>query len=61
MLTLEQIRDELDDKNLAEIGRSLGITRAYLAALRGGLRLNPGYTLIKRLSDYLEAQHDEPV
>lgn len=61
MLSLEQIRDRLDDKNLAEIGRKIGVTRAYLAALRGGLRVNPSYTLIKQLSDYLEAQDNESV
>jgi predicted transcriptional regulator len=61
MLTLEQIRDSLDDKNLAEVGRKTGVTRAYLAAIRGGLRVNPSYSVVKKLSDYLEAKANEPV
>lgn len=52
MLTLEEIIKQLDDRNLSEVGRRLGLTRAYLSAVVNG-RFKPGYENLKKLSDYL--------
>lgn len=53
MLTLEQIKEKLKDRNLSEVGRRLGMTRAYLSALARG-KFQPSYENLKKLSDYLE-------
>lgn len=54
MLTIEQIRKKLQDENAAEIARIIGVTRAYVSAIKNGNRVNPSYEVIKRLSDLLE-------
>jgi len=56
MKTLNEIRAELDDANLAEIGRNVRLTRAYLCRIRSGSAKNPSYCVVKRLSDYLESR-----
>lgn len=59
MLTLEQIKKELGDKNLSEVGRRVGLTGAYLSAIVRGVSKNPSYETIKKLSDYLEGHINE--
>jgi predicted transcriptional regulator len=54
MKTLADIRQELQGRNLAEVGRGVGLTRAYLWKIRAGEKVNPSYEVVKRLSDYLE-------
>jgi transcriptional regulator with XRE-family HTH domain len=51
-MTLEEIRAALSDRNLAEIGRRLKVTRAYLSAVRKGKAI-PSREMQARLSDYL--------
>ena len=51
MLTIEEIRVKLSDRNLAEVARRIGVTRAYLSAICNGK--SAGYETIKKLSDYL--------
>lgn len=58
MLTLEQIINRLADRNLAVVAREIGVTRAYLSAIRAGRASNPSYDMVKKLSDYLERGHD---
>lgn len=53
MLSIEQIKEKLTDRNLAEVSRRLGITRAYLGMIANGQR-KPSYDILKKLSDYLE-------
>lgn len=52
MLTLEEIVKKLEDRNLSEVGRRAGVTSSYLSAILRGDRVNPTYTMLKKLSDY---------
>ncbi len=54
MLSLEEIREKLKDRNLREISRRTGIGYGYLAAIANGTRSNPSYQVLKPLCDYLE-------
>lgn len=56
MLSLEEIRKRLSDRNLREVSRRTGIGYAYLAAIASGTRNNPTYAILKPLCDYLEGQ-----
>lgn len=59
MLTLENIRKALQDRNLQKVAEATGYTRSYLAAIRRGSAENPSYQVVKRLSDYLEQKNDQ--
>ena len=59
MKNLEEIREALKGRNLAEIGREVGVTRAYMSLLRKGLAKNPTYTVLKQLSDLLDRVEEE--
>lgn len=59
MLTLEQIKKELGDKNLSEVARRVGLTGAYLSAITRGVKVNPSYQTVKKLSDYLVGERHE--
>lgn len=54
MLTIEEIKEKLKDRNLTEVAKNIGVTGAYLSAIRNGTKLNPSYEVVKKLSDYLE-------
>lgn len=54
MLTLEEIRNRLEDRNLKEVSRRTGIGYANLHAIKTGARKNPTYSVLKPLCDYLE-------
>ena len=56
MKTLQEIRELLAGRNLAKVGRGVGLSRAYLQRIAAGKRVNPSYEVVKTLSDYLEAQ-----
>lgn len=53
MLSIEQVRARLEDRNLAEVARRVEVTRVYLSAIKNG-RVTPSYKMVKKLSDYLE-------
>lgn len=53
MLELNEIIKRLKDRNLSEVGRRIGMTRAYLSAVAGG-KFKPSYDNLKKISDYLE-------
>lgn len=54
MLTMGEIQFRLRrEKNLAEVGRALKVTRSYLSEIARGNKLNPSAELQQRLSDYL--------
>lgn len=56
MLTIEEIKKRLQDRNLKEVSRRTGIGYAYLHALATGRRENPTYQVMVKISDYLEAE-----
>ena len=56
MLSLEEIREKLKDRNLSEVSRRTGIGYANLAAIANGTRNNPSYQVLKPLCDYLEGK-----
>ena len=53
MLTLEEIQERLSDRNLSEVARRIGVTGAYLSAIKRGVKVNPSYEMIKKLSEAL--------
>jgi transcriptional regulator with XRE-family HTH domain len=55
MLTLEQIRTALDDRNVEKVAERTGIHRNTIGAIRNGANANPTYATMKALSDYLTA------
>lgn len=55
MLTLEQLRAALDDRNVEKVSARTGIHRNTIAAIRNGTNANPTYATMKALSDYLTA------
>lgn len=54
MLTIEEIRERLQDRRLAMVADSTGIHYVTLQAIRTGRVKNPSYDTVKALSDYLE-------
>ncbi len=52
MMTLEQIREALEDRNLAEVARRTGVSRDTLYRIAAGVG-SPSYETLKALSDYL--------
>lgn len=55
MLTLDQLRTALDDRNLEKVAARTGIHRNTIGAIRNGTNNNPSYATMKILSDYLTA------
>lgn len=56
MLTLDQIRQALVDRRPSVVAKAIGVTPRTISYLRDGKTANPGYELVKALSDYLEAR-----
>ena len=53
MLTVEEIKIMLKDRNLAKVARAIGCSRATLSGyLRG--EFNPSAEMLAKLSEYLE-------
>ena len=52
-MTNEQIIEALGDRNLAEVGRRIGVTRSYLQAIRSGKVTKLSDDFRQKLSDYL--------
>lgn len=55
-MTIEQIRQALTDRNLAEVGRRIGVTRAYLHGIKIGTVTKLSDDMQARLSAYLGGQ-----
>ena len=53
MLTLEELQELLQDKNLSFIGKKVGITRAYLSQIRNGNSV-PSYKTLVKLNNYFK-------
>jgi hypothetical protein len=59
MLTLEQIRTQLQDRRLSVISDHTGLHYNTIRAVRDDYRHQPSYDTVRRLADYLEARaHD---
>jgi DNA-binding phage protein len=56
MMTIQEIRDALRDRNLTKVGEALGMSREYLYRLRKGLIANPGYERVRVLTEYLRGR-----
>jgi predicted transcriptional regulator len=56
MLTIEEIRKKLEDRNLRTVSERSGVTYLVVCRLANGEVQNPAYNTIKTLSDYLESK-----
>lgn len=54
MLTIEEIKQELQGKNYSEIARKSNLTRSYISAIAAGKHMNPRYETIKKISEALK-------
>lgn len=54
MLTIEEIREKLEDKNLEVVAKRTGLSRQTLSNIRNDKAIAPSYRTIKIISDYLE-------
>lgn len=54
MLTLEQIRAQMQDRRLHLIGKATGLHYNTLRDVRDNLDANPTYKVIKLLNDYFQ-------
>jgi ribosomal protein L10 len=52
MLTLDQIRDKLQDRRLGLIVKATGLHYNTLREVRDNLEANPTYKVVKLLNDY---------
>jgi hypothetical protein len=56
MMTLEEIAEALQNKNLSKVSRDLNMChRQQVWRIKSGKDKNPTYKIVKKLSDYLEA------
>lgn len=53
MLTLEQIIEKLGDRRTDVVASAIGVRPATIIDIKKGRTLNPSYTVVKALSDYL--------
>lgn len=53
MMTIEQIRAALADKNVQKVSKNTGLSPALIYRIKHGFD-NPGVRSVKILSDYLE-------
>ena len=56
MMTLDQIREALDDRILYVVAERTGIHRNTISAIKSGKIENPTYYVLKKISDYLSGQ-----
>jgi predicted transcriptional regulator len=56
MMTLEKIREALDDRNLKLVSERSGVPYQVLLRIKKGETQNPAYNTTKALSDYLEGK-----
>jgi transcriptional regulator with XRE-family HTH domain len=38
---------------MSEVARAVGVTSAYLSAIKRGIKVNPSYATVKKLSEVL--------
>ena len=54
MLTINQIKEALADRSLAEVARRIGMRRQQLWLIVNGISPNPTLKTMERISTYLE-------
>jgi len=54
MLTINQIKEALADRNLSEVARRIGMRRQQLWLIVNGISPNPTLKTMERISTYLE-------
>lgn len=54
MMDLTQTVKALKATNKKKMARDIGVTQVYLQAISDGVRVNPSYVMLKKISDYLE-------
>lgn len=59
MLSIEEIRKRLSDRNLSEVARRIGMKRQQLWFIASGKNENPSARTVERISNYLEGGTDE--
>lgn len=59
MLTIEQIKEKLQDRKISVISEALNISRHTIANIKNGSEVVPSYQTVKALSDYLEGKESE--
>jgi len=58
MLSIDEIREKLSDRNLREVARRCEMSYMTVYNMANGNIENPGYKTIKTLVDYLEGKED---
>ena len=58
MLTIEKIRELLQDRNLEAVSKATKLSRQTLSSIRSGRAKEPSYNTIKIISDYLEGKNN---
>jgi DNA-binding phage protein len=56
MMTLQEIRRRLRDRNLAEVARELNMHRQSLWRIAAGVNNNPTTKTVEKISAYLSAK-----
>lgn len=54
MLTLEQIKEGLQDRRPGMVSDATGLSYPTIQSIRDGKNINPTMNVVKLLSDYLE-------
>ena len=57
MLTLEEIRERLKDRNLKRVAAGSGMVYMTVIRIASGETADPRYSTLKVLSDYLESKN----
>lgn len=55
MLTIEQIREQLADRNLTAVSVACNVNYKTLWRIASGIEDNPTYQILKKLSDYIQS------
>jgi len=58
MLSLEEIRQRLQDRVIRKVADACGLCETTIFEIRDGKNTNPKLSTINALSDYFEAQND---
>ena len=60
MLTLEEVKFQLQDRNISAVSRNCGVPYNTLRSIIDGRSANPEYRTFKKISDYLESTMNPP-
>lgn len=53
-MSLDEIKNKLSDRNLSEVARRVGVTRAYMSAIKTGLVTKLSEKMQQKLTAYFE-------